>query len=347
MSNPVNIFIAYSRSDAAFLDELRRHLMPLSRSERIKVWYDGEIDAGRVWEIEIKKALASAEIIILMVSSDSIASDYFYGNEVAAALSRHETGTARVVPLIIRACQWAETPLKNLQAVPKDGRPIANWQPRDDGWFDAAEAIGRLVSDIERERKAAANAIYEKEKREIEAKNASLAAQIETQRLEKKAAAEATKKQQADQVEKARREKQAIAEAERAIVTEKRAELARQKADAQAARKKELDREKEQAAPPDSGATSEWKINLGVGAILVVIFGIAAFLFFKTEACLSNLGKTDRPGVVLPQKTEPAAIDTSRINRGVRVIDATKVGVKPAAKSPKLTPLVREPAKKD
>ncbi len=335
MSNPVNIFIAYSRSDAAFLDELRRHLMPLTRASRIKVWYDGEIEAGRNWEAEIKKSLAGAEIIVLMVSSDSIGSDYFYGNEVAAALERHENGTARVVPLIIRACQWTETPLKNLQALPKDGRPVANWQPRDDGWFSAVEGIGRLVGEIEGERRAAEKAVFEKENRETEAENNRIAAIAEKERREKKAVADAEKKRLADEAEKLRKKNDALS--------------------GKANPKNDL---------PKTAETSEWKINLGVGAIIVAIFAVCAFLFFKTEACISkkvkDLGKTEQPGIVLPANDSVINDSISRATRGhlvvdsiirttrgLRVIDSEKIGVKPATKNPKLMPLRREPAKKD
>ena len=40
------------------------------------------------------------------------------------ALARHQRGEARVIPVILRHCRWQSTPLAELQAVPKDGRPI-------------------------------------------------------------------------------------------------------------------------------------------------------------------------------------------------------------------------------
>ncbi len=294
VAEPVNIFIAYSRADAAFLDELRRHLMPLSRAGRINVWFDGEIEAGKNWEAEIKQNLGRAEIIVLMVSADSIGSDYFYGKEVATALDRHESGTARVVPLIIRACQWTETPLRHLQALPKDGRPVANWQPRDDGWFDAAGAIGQIVSDIERERKAAVEAGFEKERRANQAEAARLEAIAQQEKRTKKAAEAAENQRFADEEEKKR----------------KAAEAAR------ARREREKAAETERLAPDVAtqkpAATSEWKINFGVGAILVAILAVTGFLFFKVKACLSGkvneLTKIDRPGVAYPLKTDSSQL---------------------------------------
>ena len=301
MSNPVQIFIAYSRIDEQFLDELRRHLMPLTRAGRIQVWYDGEIDAGKVWESEIKKALHAAEIIILLVSSDSIASDYFYGKEVASALERHENGASRVVPLIIRACQWTETPLKNLQAVPKNGFPIANWTPRDNGWFDAVEAIGRIVTDIEQARTAAINAVLEQGKRAKEVETARISAIENQERLEKKRKADNLKNLESEP-------KKAQKPAYVQISTPKPPKTST----------------KTDNSKPEP-ETAEWKINLGVGAVLLVILVISGYLISKTKACLSDFGKNEKPGLVLPVLRDSTV--RARPNGSQLVRDAEKIGV--------------------
>jgi formylglycine-generating enzyme required for sulfatase activity len=152
---PVQIFIAYSRLDQEFLQELRSHLTPLERAGRIKVWYDGNIEAGRNWEAAIKEALYGSDIILLLVSANSIASDYFYGNEVRISLERHERGEARVVPLILTPCMWSETPLATLQALPKDGVPVEEWTSRDKAWHNAVESLNRLAHTIGREKQPA------------------------------------------------------------------------------------------------------------------------------------------------------------------------------------------------
>ena len=71
----IQIFIAYSRKDTDFLGELKTFLFPLEKNQSIKIWYDGEIVPGQVWENEIKQALHSAEIFLLLVSANSLASD--------------------------------------------------------------------------------------------------------------------------------------------------------------------------------------------------------------------------------------------------------------------------------
>ena len=97
----VRIFIAYSHKDRAFLDELRVHAAPLTRNQRLQIWFDGEIRPGEVWDSSIKENLHAARIILLLLSAHALNSDYFYEKEVGEALERHADGRARVVPVLL------------------------------------------------------------------------------------------------------------------------------------------------------------------------------------------------------------------------------------------------------
>ncbi len=73
MPKPIKIFIAYSRKDTAYLEELRTHLTPLRRSGKVQIWFDGKIEPGIKWEDAIKENLHNADIILLLVSASAIA----------------------------------------------------------------------------------------------------------------------------------------------------------------------------------------------------------------------------------------------------------------------------------
>lgn len=146
---PIRIFIAYSRQDIAYLNKLKDVLKPLVNKGAAQIWYDGEIIAGSVWEESIKKALHEAQIILLLLSNDSLASDYFYEKEVANALERHRQGQCRVVPVIIRDCLWEETNLTQLQALPQDAKPIAAWQDVDAAYKSIGTGISKLIANIQ------------------------------------------------------------------------------------------------------------------------------------------------------------------------------------------------------
>ncbi len=150
--NHIKVFIAYAREDEKYLNRLRVYLSPLERNQTIKIWYDGEIVPGSVWEESIKTHIHSANIILLLVSADSLASDYFYNQEMSDALKRHEKGDAIVVPVILRDCNWELTQLRPLQALPKDAKPISLWNEPDAAYASVVRGLDKCIA-IARSRK--------------------------------------------------------------------------------------------------------------------------------------------------------------------------------------------------
>lgn len=141
----MKVFYCYARKDKALRDELEKHLEPLRRSGQITVWYDREIQPGMEWKREIDKHLNASDIFLLLISPNFMRSDYCYGVEMRRALERHETGEARVVPIILRPVDWKSTPVGELQVLPAEGKPIITWRRRDEAFQDVAKGIGNLV----------------------------------------------------------------------------------------------------------------------------------------------------------------------------------------------------------
>lgn len=146
----IQIFIAYSQKDRTELDALRTHAAPLLRKGNVRIWFDGEIIPGEAWDTAIKANLHAADIILMLLSSNSLASDYFYEQEVKDALKRHEAGTARVVPVVLSACLWQETPLADLQGLPKGMKPINSWPNREDAWHDVLLGVSSMIRELEK-----------------------------------------------------------------------------------------------------------------------------------------------------------------------------------------------------
>jgi hypothetical protein len=122
-------------------DRLLTHLAGLIRQGVITAWHDHKINPGAEWVDEINAHLNSAQIILFLISADFLASDYCYGVEVRRALERHEAGEARVIPIILRACDWGGTPFAKLQALPKDANPVTSFSDRDKAFAEIAEGI--------------------------------------------------------------------------------------------------------------------------------------------------------------------------------------------------------------
>jgi hypothetical protein len=137
----VSIFYSYSHKDEELRNELEKHLTILKYSGLIRTWHDRKILPGDSWEAAIEDYFESAEVILLLVSVDFLASDYCRDHEMARALERHRQGTAHVVPIILRPVVWDTTPLRELQVLPKDGRPVTTWPSLDLAFQDVCRGI--------------------------------------------------------------------------------------------------------------------------------------------------------------------------------------------------------------
>src|SRR5215510_8416258 len=123
----LDVFFSYSHIDEPLCEELKGHLTALERRNVIKTWTDCQITAGNERRDEIEKHLDSADVILLLVSSDFLKSDFCYLIETSRALLRHESGDARVIPVVVRPVFWKNEPISWIQFLPKDGKPATSW----------------------------------------------------------------------------------------------------------------------------------------------------------------------------------------------------------------------------
>jgi TIR domain len=135
------IFFSYSHQDEALRDKLETHLSMLKRQGFIEAWHDRRITPGDVLDKTIGAHLERANIVLLLVSPDFLASNYCYENEMTRALERHDAGACRVIPVILRPCDWRDAPFGKLLAAPKDGKPITRWPDIDEAFLDVTLAI--------------------------------------------------------------------------------------------------------------------------------------------------------------------------------------------------------------
>lgn len=100
-TNNFTLVFSYAHADEALRNELEKHLSPLKRMGRISTWHDRRIVPGEEFAGQIDQHFAQADIILLLISSDFIASDYCYQIEMTNALQRHERSEAVVIPVIL------------------------------------------------------------------------------------------------------------------------------------------------------------------------------------------------------------------------------------------------------
>lgn len=144
----LELFYSYAHKDEKLRNELNKHLYNLKRQGLIVEWYDRDISAGTDWEQAIDTHLNTAQVILLLISPDFMASDYCYSIEMKRALERHETGEARVIPIILKPVDWAGTSFSKLQVLPRNRKPVTSWRDRNAAFVEIANDIRETLKDL-------------------------------------------------------------------------------------------------------------------------------------------------------------------------------------------------------
>lgn len=142
------VVFSYSHVDEQLRNELEKHLSPLQRMGRITTWHDRRIVPGEEFDSEIDQHFAEADIVLLLVSPDFIASDYCYEVEMTNSIQRHKQGEAIVIPVILRPCAWHQLPFGKLLAATPDGKEIVKYTNIDDGFVDVVDAVTRALDKL-------------------------------------------------------------------------------------------------------------------------------------------------------------------------------------------------------
>jgi hypothetical protein len=143
----LRVVYSYAPRDESLRERLGVHLKLLERQGFIEPWHDRRIPAAGEKASPVDRHIKEADIVLLLVSADLLASDYCWNAEMKLAMERHEAGKATVVPILLRPCDWSSAPFATLAALPKDGIPVTRWTDPEDAWAEIAQGIRQIVTD--------------------------------------------------------------------------------------------------------------------------------------------------------------------------------------------------------
>jgi hypothetical protein len=113
------VFVSYSHKDKGTLAKVQLHMKVLKHEGlEIEFWDDTQIEAGDLWLDEIKQALTTAKVAVLLVSTEFLASEFICNNELPCLLKAAQDDGATILPLILKPCRFAKNPhLSKYQSV--------------------------------------------------------------------------------------------------------------------------------------------------------------------------------------------------------------------------------------
>lgn len=142
------VFISYSHKDVWALEQFHIHLKPLEREGIVERWDDTRIKTGQRWKEEIRKALASAKVAVLLISPDFLASDFIATDELPPLLAAAEKEGLVVMPVILRPSRFSRIEsLSQFQAVNPLDKPLKtlNEVEQDIFWVKLTEDIENVI----------------------------------------------------------------------------------------------------------------------------------------------------------------------------------------------------------
>ncbi|WP_437755819.1 toll/interleukin-1 receptor domain-containing protein [Sorangium sp. So ce1389] len=143
---PIDVFISYAATNERQKDVLRKHLSALKREGKIRTWHTGRVEIGSDRDAEIAARLDAAHLIVLLISVDYLAADAQW-REMERALARHNAGRARVIPILLDACDWEGTPFSGLAPLPHNRVPVMSWKRESEAWTSVTLAIRAVIAD--------------------------------------------------------------------------------------------------------------------------------------------------------------------------------------------------------
>ena len=155
------IVISYAHADeperpaegeVKWLSFVTGYLRPAIKHGAVDLWLDRLMPGGADWEPEIEQKLRDCDIFILLVSPNSLASDYVIKKEIAIIRERQAKGEdMHFYPLLLTPTPNIALDLmreKNLR--PRGGKPFSDYSlhDRDRHMSETADAIAQIAAEI-------------------------------------------------------------------------------------------------------------------------------------------------------------------------------------------------------
>jgi hypothetical protein len=142
------LFISYSKDDIAFQKSLLKHLAGLRN--KIVTWHDQDMLPGEEWDESIKAKLRSADVVLYLVTHNSIATNYIQSVELPLIEERCQNKACVLIPVIVDFCYWDDLDFAKYNALPNKGVPITDksWANQNEAWLKVVQGIKRIIEKV-------------------------------------------------------------------------------------------------------------------------------------------------------------------------------------------------------
>lgn len=147
----VTLYIGFDPKDIKLKDALKKRFTPMVKAGKVRVWDAYDIHAGEVINTEIDENITKADIVLLLISPDSLDSNFFHGRDIEQAIQRHKQGVAIVIPVLLRHCGYQDIAiLGTLKPLPANGEFVTAraWHNEDEALFDVERGVRERINYV-------------------------------------------------------------------------------------------------------------------------------------------------------------------------------------------------------
>lgn len=149
VGSAIRCLLVYVREDERMARALKKHLAPMEREKMLAVWDTSMVRAGSDFRAETRTRVDQAQLLLVLVSADLLASDDIDRHIIQPALRRMRGGL-RVVPIVARACDYWGSSLRSLEPLPPNGEAITSFRSADEAFYEIVSALRELLADKRR-----------------------------------------------------------------------------------------------------------------------------------------------------------------------------------------------------
>src|SRR3569832_2384165 len=146
MMSKNKLFISYDQADEAQAKRILIHLDPLRQDGTIELWHQRCIKPGEDWQHVLEAEIEEADIAVLLVSPNFLASELSNEGDVPRMLIRHQRDELLVIPINVDYCDWANVFwIGKTKVLPSNGKPVRSFRPQSKAWTQVCQELRSII----------------------------------------------------------------------------------------------------------------------------------------------------------------------------------------------------------
>lgn len=141
------VFFSYAQQDEYLAQQFLKYFALVQAQRDIQFGHHDTVSIGKMHASVVTTLLEQADLVLLFITPDFIASSRCYESEMPQALALQAAGKAQVIPMLVRpVVAWEHAPFGKLPVLPQDGKPITTWNKREKAWVTLIEQMQELLT---------------------------------------------------------------------------------------------------------------------------------------------------------------------------------------------------------